>query len=109
MQNYLCKKHYSLAVNTFSSTGKLSRKNIVLSYNRPPLPPKSTEAVSNRDFLTFEEKCDNVGSDDMDPLVMVEEHPEHSVSSCEKRRTRKLIIGNVCKTILLRPTSKDLR
>ena len=81
----------------------------MLSYNRPPLPPKSTEAVSNRDFLTFEEKCDNVGSDDTDPLVIMdEEHPEHSVSSCEKRQRRKLIIGNVCKTILLRLISKDL-
>ena len=62
----------------------------MLSYNRTRLQLKSTEAVSNRDFLTFEEKCDNVGSDDTDPLVIMdEEHPEHSVSTYEKRRRRE--------------------
>ena len=61
----------------------------MLSSNRPPLPPKRTEVVSNRYLQTFEEEYDNVGSDETDPLVMDEEHPEHSVSSYEKRRRRE--------------------
>lgn len=76
-------KPYSLPVKTYSSTGKLSRKNIVLSANRPPLPPKRSVPVSSRYSQNFEEEYDiNVGSDYKDPI-------EHPVSSYEKRRRRE--------------------